>query len=78
MYQAKDSLTKMAGGGIGAQIVFDSIFENYELINVQQSNVIGSAKIYQQKMNNKLGIMCFILADYGLISNVNIFDNFND
>ena len=59
-------------------LVFDSIFENYELINVQQSNLIGSAKIYQQKMNNKLGIMCFILADYGLISNVNIFDNFND
>jgi hypothetical protein len=59
-------------------LVFDAIYESYELLGVQEGLLIDGIKIYQQKMNNKLGIMCFILADEGYISNVNIFNNFND
>ena len=59
-------------------LVFDTIYESYELLGIQESNIIDSTRILQQKMNNKLGIMCYILATNGYISNVNIFSNFND
>jgi len=59
-------------------LVFDTIYEHYEINGLQESNVFGSIKIYHQKMNNKIGLMCFILANEGLISNTNIYNNFND
>lgn len=59
-------------------IVFNSIYENYELNGIIESIVIGHKKIYYQRMNNIIGIMCYILVSNNFISNVNIFKNFND
>jgi hypothetical protein len=59
-------------------LIFNTIFEEYELSNILDSLVFGDKKIYFQKMNNKLGIMSYILVDKGYISNINIFQNFND
>ena len=59
-------------------LVFDTIYPIHVLKNIQESYVIGSKNIYHQKLNNKLGVMCFILTDNNYISNSNIFNNFND
>lgn len=59
-------------------LVFDTIYEQYEINGLQESNVLGNTKIYHQKMNNKLGLMCFILANESMITNTNIYNNFND
>jgi hypothetical protein len=58
--------------------IFNTIFKEYELSNILDSLVFENKKIYLQKMNNKIGIMCYILVDKGYISNINIFQNFND
>lgn len=59
-------------------LVFDSIFKKYKLTHIMTPIIIGNEKIYYQKMNNKLGIMCYILTMYGYITNIHIFNNFND
>ena len=58
--------------------VFNTIYKDYEIIGLQDSEIIGNKKIYLQKSNNKLGLMCYILSVNGYITNVNIFKNFND
>jgi hypothetical protein len=58
--------------------IFNNIYIDYEFENIVDSNVFGYKKIYYQKMNNKLGIMCYILVNEGYITNVNIFQKFND
>ena len=57
--------------------IFDTIYEKYKLDNIMESYTFGSDKIYFQKMNNILGIMCYILVCEGFITNINIFQNFN-
>ncbi len=59
-------------------LVFNTIYKNYILSNIMEPLIISHEKIYYQKMNNKIGIMCFILVSDNFISNVNIFKNFND
>jgi hypothetical protein len=59
-------------------LVFDTIYPKHVLDKIQESYVIGSKNIYHQKLNNKIGIMCFILTDNNYISSSNIFNNFND
>jgi hypothetical protein len=59
-------------------LVFNVIYKSYNLLNIMEPLVISHEKIYYQKMNNKIGIMCFILVNDNFISNVNIFRNFND
>jgi len=59
-------------------LVFDTIYPKHVLKNIQESYVIGSKNIYHQKLNNKLGVMCFILTNNNYISSSNIFNNFND
>jgi hypothetical protein len=58
--------------------LFDIIYPKYILQNISYSNVIGSSRIYQQKMNHTLGVLCFILCEKNFISNINIFQKFND
>lgn len=58
-------------------LIFDTIFENYTLSHFPESETIGHEKIYYQKLNNRLGILSYILVISGYISNVNIFENFN-
>ena len=58
-------------------LIFDTIYEKYKLDNIMESYTFGYDKIYFQKMNNKLGIMCYILVCEGFITNINIFQNFN-
>jgi len=59
-------------------LVFDTIFEKYELEGLIESEVIGKEKIFFQKMNNNIGLMCYLLTNNGYISNINIFKQFND
>ena len=59
-------------------LVFDVIFGKYKLSGVQEANVFGMKDIINQKKNNMLGIMCYLLNREGYISNTNIFKNFND
>ena len=59
-------------------LVFNSIYINYEINGLPESNVFGHNKIYYQKLNNKIGLMTFILVNEGYISNTNIFQNCND
>ncbi len=59
-------------------LVFDTIYESYELNNIKESLVINHKNIYLQKQNNILGVKCYILVDNNYISNINIFNNFND
>lgn len=58
--------------------VFNTIYKDYEIIGLQDSEIIGNKNIYLQKSNNKLGLMCYILSVHGFITNINIFKNFND
>ena len=58
--------------------VFNIIYKDYEIIGISDSEVIGNKKIFLQKSNNNLGLMCYILSVNGFISNINIFKNFND
>ena len=58
-------------------LIFDTIYEKYKLENIMESYTFGHDKIYFQKMNNMLGIMCYILVCEGYITNINIFQNFN-
>ena len=58
-------------------LVFGVIFEKYELKGVQESNVFGMENIINQKSNNSLGVMCYLLNYHEYISNTNIFKNFN-
>jgi hypothetical protein len=58
--------------------VFNIIYKNYEIIGLDDSEIIGNKKIYLQKSNNKIGLMCYILSVNGYITNINIFKNFND
>ena len=59
-------------------LVFDTIFEKYELEGLIESEVIGKEKIFFQKMNNNIGLMCYLLTNNSYISNINIFKQFND
>ena len=58
--------------------VFNIIYKDYEIIGLSDSEVIGNKKIYLQKSNNKLALMCYILSVNGFITNINIFEKFND
>lgn len=58
-------------------LIFNTIFEEYELYGVKDANVINDDKIYFQRMNNMIGFMCYILVEHGFISNVGIFHGFN-
>jgi hypothetical protein len=57
--------------------IFNIIYKEYEIIGLQDAEVIGNKKIYCQKLNNKLGFMCYILSVNGYITNTNIYKNFN-
>jgi len=57
--------------------IFNIIYKEYEIIGLQDAEVIGNKKIYYQKLNNKLGLMCYILSINGYITNTNIYKNFN-
>ena len=59
-------------------LVFSTIFQEYTIEGIDDSEVIGDKNIYLQKTNNKLGFMCYILSTNEYISNINIFKNFND
>jgi hypothetical protein len=59
-------------------LVFDTIFEKYKINNLMDSEIIGKEKILYQKMNNNIGLKCFLLTNNGYISNTNLFKNFND
>ena len=59
-------------------LVFNTIFEKYEIKGIPDTLYIEHTKIYLQKSNNILGFMCYVLTNKGLISNINIFKNFND
>jgi hypothetical protein len=59
-------------------LIFNSIYESYKFKNIPDALLIDHKNIYYQKMNNIIGIMCFILVENNFISNVNIFNNFND
>lgn len=54
--------------------VFNAIFEKYNFKGIPESNIIGNKFIYQQKFNNGIGAMAFILVKMGFISNVLIFN----
>ena len=58
-------------------LIFDTIFEDYKLANIPESDTFGHEKIYYQKLNNRLGIFSYILVISGFITNVNILENFN-
>ena len=58
-------------------LIFNTIFEEYELYGIKDANVINDDKIYFQRMNNMIGFMCYILVEHGFISNVGIFHGFN-
>ena len=58
-------------------LIFDTLYK-YDFIGIQESNIIGYKKIYHQKMNLKIGVMVYILALDGFITNMHIFNNFND
>jgi hypothetical protein len=57
--------------------IFNIIYKEYEIIGLIDSEVIGSKLIYFQKMNNKLGLMCYLLSINGYITNTNILKNKN-
>ena len=57
------------------EYIFNIIYKDYEIIGLEDSEVIGNTKIYLQKSNNKLGLMCYLLSEY--VTNTNIFRNFN-
>jgi hypothetical protein len=54
--------------------VFNIIFQKYNFKGIPESNIIGNKLIYQQKFNNAIGVMAFILVKMGYISNVLIFN----
>jgi hypothetical protein len=58
-------------------LIFDTIYEEYELSSIKEAHIINNDKIYFQKTNNVLGFMCYILVKDGFINNVNIFKGFN-
>lgn len=58
-------------------LIFDTLYK-YDFKGIQESNSIGYQKIYHQKMNLKLGTMIYILNLDGFITNMHIFNNFND
>jgi tetratricopeptide (TPR) repeat protein len=59
-------------------LVFDSIYGKYKLNGLCKPLIWGTDKIYLQNMNNELGFMCFKLVEDGYISNIHIFNRFND
>ena len=59
-------------------LIFNVIYKDYEIKNVENSITFGYKKIYYQKMNNTLGIMCYLLVEDGYITNVNNLKHFND
>ena len=54
--------------------VFNTIFQKYRFKGIPESNIIGNKFIYQQKLNNGIGVMAFILVKMGFISNILIFN----
>ena len=59
-------------------LIFNTIYELYEFKNIPDALLLDHKNTYYQKMNNIIGIMCFILVENNFISNINIFNNFND
>jgi hypothetical protein len=57
--------------------IFNSIFKKYTFNGIPESNIIGNKLIYQQKLNNVIGAMIFILVKHNFISNLIIFNNTN-
>ena len=58
-------------------LIFDTLYR-YDFVGIQESNILGFQKIYHQKMNLKIGVMIYILVLDGFITNMHIFNNFND
>jgi len=58
-------------------LIFDTLYK-YDFVGIQDSNIIGYQKIYHQKMNLKIGVMIYILVLDNFITNMHIFNNFND
>ena len=59
-------------------LIFNTIYKSYELDGLPDSLLVNHKKIYYQKMNNIIGLMCYILVEEGFITNVNIYQKFND
>lgn len=59
-------------------LIFNTIYEKYEVKNIPESLVFGKDKLYFQKMNNQIGFMCYMIVSEGYVTNANIFNNFND
>ena len=59
-------------------LVFDSIYGKYKISGLCKPLIWGTDRIYLQDMNNELGFMCFKLVEDGYISNIHIFNRFND
>jgi len=59
--------------------LFESIYSEYEFKNIPVALIFDSKKrISQQRNNNMLGVMIYILSINGYISNVNLLKRFND
>jgi len=58
-------------------LIFDTLYK-YDFKGIQESNILGYQKIYHQKINLKIGVMIYILTLDGFITNMHIFNNFND
>ena len=57
--------------------VFDTIYTKYEINNLSDGHIFNGKNIYYQKMNNEIGLKCFLLVENGYITNTNIFKRFN-
>lgn len=58
--------------------IFNIIYPKYILKNIPESGIINNTRIHNQKSNNILGVLCFLLCENNFISNINIFQKFND
>lgn len=58
-------------------LIFDTLYK-YDFKGIQESNILGYQKIYHQKINLKIGVMIYILTLDCFITNMHIFNNFND
>lgn len=56
--------------------IFNIIYKEYTMKNIKEAEIYGYKNIYKQKMNNELGIMCYILVKNNYITNTNIFHDF--
>jgi len=59
-------------------VIFDGIYKKYILKGIDESLTINNHYIYLQKTNYELGTKIYILNKGNYISNMNIFQKFND